>query len=91
LLGWGVTVKVIVEDCNKYKNYAFECDTSFSAISSDDAYAGTATNMMVTGAALLGVAAALAVFIRRRQITVDNNEEQQSGFEMMKDSSAVQA
>jgi MYXO-CTERM domain-containing protein len=90
LIGWGVTVKVIAEDCNKYKNYAFQCETSFSAISSDDT--NTSSTMMISGAALLGVAAALAILARRRQMMESTeNDEQQSGFEMMKDNSAVPA
>lgn len=50
--------------------------------------------MMITGAALLGVAAALALFVRRRrQIAAEGSEETQPqhGFEMMNDKSAVSA
>ena len=49
--------------------------------------------MMISGAALLGLAA-LAIFVqRRRQIAAKGNDEQQQehGFEMMNDKSAVSA
>jgi MYXO-CTERM domain-containing protein len=83
---------VIAEDCNQYKNYAFSCQTSFSAVSS--AEDSSSSTMMITGAALLGVAAALALFVRRRrQIAAEGSEETQPqhGFEMMNDKSAVSA
>jgi predicted membrane protein len=82
-------VKVLVEDCNAYKNYAFQCETSFSAVSSD-AVAASST-MMISGAALLGVAALVLFAARkRRNATINLDQEDQPGFEMMNDS-AVRA
>ena len=89
-IGWGVTVKVIAEDCNQYKNYQFTCQTTFSAVSSEDT--SSTSTMMISGAALLGVAAALAIFVqRRRQVAAEDSDEQQQqhGFEMMNDKTAV--
>lgn len=85
MAGWNVDLKVLLEDCNSYKNYAFQCSTSFSAVSTQEATAGSA--MMISGAALLG-AAALALFIsrKRRAAVIDLNPVEQSGFEMMNDS-----
>jgi D-arabinose 1-dehydrogenase-like Zn-dependent alcohol dehydrogenase len=85
MAGWNVELKVLLEDCNAYKNYAFQCSTSFSAVSSQEATAGSA--MMISGAALLG-AAALVLFVsrKRRAAVLDLNQSEQSGFEMMSDS-----
>jgi hypothetical protein len=85
MAGWNVDLKVLLEDCNSYKNYGFQCSTSFSAVSSQEATAGSA--MMISGAALLG-AAALVIFVsrKRRSAVLDLNVDQQSGFEMMNDS-----
>lgn len=48
--------------------------------------------MMISGAALIGVVAAVAIFVRRRQIVLrDNDDEQRHGFEMMNDKSSVLA
>jgi hypothetical protein len=90
-VGWGVTVKVLAEDCNQYKNYAFSCQTTFSAVSSEGT--SSSSSMMISGAALLGVAAALAIFIQRRRQTAaeDSDDQQQNGFEMMNDKSAISA
>jgi MYXO-CTERM domain-containing protein len=55
----------------------------------------SSSTMMISGAALLGVAAALAIFVRRRQLAqAETDAEQQQlqhGFEMMSDKAAVLA
>ena len=79
VLGWNIGVKVLVEDCNAYKNYRFQCSSTFSAISTTQATAGSAV-MMISGATvLLALFAYFVVHKRRQQASIE------PGFEMMKD------
>lgn len=83
--GWNVDLKVQLEDCNSYKNYGFQCSTSFSAVSTQQATAGSA--IMISGAAIFGIAALIVAISRKRRVeVVDLDQGGQTGFEMMNDS-----
>jgi LPXTG-motif cell wall-anchored protein len=92
--GWWVKVKMNVANCNPYKEFSFQCTTTFSAVNSDSGYTST-SSMMISGAALLGVLAFVATR-KRRVASIDlAREEQQAGectagdFEMMSDSGVI--
>lgn len=74
------------KDCDPYSDFSFQCYTSFSTISADSMY--SSSTAMISGAALLGVAALVALVSRKRRIARINLADEEghgAGFEMMID------